>query len=99
MKCKPNSQSVIFNNEEYFKILKFDCSVIDLETINGSGYFTVLPVSTHSKIQVLKNKVHTTFSICDDWGKVNTMVIPNYMDEEIKIAEECAEKINKAYKV
>lgn len=98
MKDKSNSQSVIFNNEEYYKILKFDCSIVDLETINGGGYFTVLPVSTHSKVEVHKDETHTIFSITDDWGKANTMIIPNFMHEEIAIAVTASDKINKAYK-
>lgn len=98
MKGETNSRSVIFNNEEYFKILKFDCSVVDLENINGGGYFTVLPVSTHSKVEILKDVTQTTFKITDDWGKVNTMSIPNFMHKEITTATESAEKINKAYK-
>lgn len=98
MEGKVNSQSVIFNNKEYFKILKFDCSVVDLETANGGGYFTVLPASTHSKVEVRTDKTHTTFNITDDWGKANTMVIPNFMHEEIAIAIMASDKINKAYK-
>lgn len=98
MKKKFNPQAVIFNNEEYFKIIKFDCNVVDLAHKEGGGYFTVLPVSTRSKVEVKKDDTHTNFIITDDWGKVHIMLIPNFMNDEIAIAIKGAEKINKDFK-
>jgi hypothetical protein len=92
------NKSVIFNNEEYFKIIKFDCNVVDLSYKEGGGYFTVLPVSTHSKVEINKDNNRTTFIITDDWGKVHVMLIPNFMNEEIATAIKSAEKINQAFK-
>lgn len=37
---------IIFEGQEYSEIIKFDCTVINLRTAKGRGYFTALPISS-----------------------------------------------------
>lgn len=85
---------LIFQGYEYIKILKSDCIVVHLTNKAGGEYYTSLPVSTHSKVEIIEGKKFVSFKITDDWGKVRLFDIPIRMQNEINIAKEAAAKIN-----
>jgi hypothetical protein len=92
-----SQQSVIFEGVEFYKINKFDCVVIDLQTPRGGRYATVLPVSSRSRVSVLDTPLNTSFTIADDWGKEWYIVIPAFMKCEIEAAKAGATKVNSQY--
>lgn len=94
-----NRQSVSFDGKEFYKIILFDCVVVDLETPHGSRYMTVLPVSSKSRVSYYETPGFTSFTIVDDWGKEWLMIIPAFMKIEIEKAKAGAEKVNSNYKM
>jgi hypothetical protein len=97
MKNENNSQSVIFSGQQFYKILQFDCKTVKLQNQFGGTLFTSLPISTNSKVEVKADNWYTTFNIIDDWGKLHTLRIPNFMKTEIENAILGANKINNDY--
>lgn len=83
-----------YNGNQFDKINKFDCRVIDLD-----NFFTCLPISsaefrakhpTKAKVEIIQNDRFTIFLITDDWGDTKSVRIPNTMQAEIQKARQAA---------
>lgn len=90
---------IIWEDEVYSKIIRFDCHIVELETKYGGGYFTVIPISppeyrkhtpTKARVVIEDDGGYTTFKIYCDWGQCHLMQIPNEMVEAIEMGRQGA---------
>lgn len=95
---------IIFEGQEYQKIHKFDCTVLNFQTAKGCGYCTVLPISPKeyreeqtkagrtmkAKVEIIEYLHFIGFEITDDWGKIHSVTISKDMPGEIVTAKESA---------
>lgn len=91
---------IIFEDEIFIEIEKFDCISLGLKRAGGGSYFTVFPISPkehrakHQNIQanveIKQTKDFTVFYITDDWGTIHTVQITNDHKKEIEAAIQLA---------
>lgn len=93
-----NTLKILWDNEEWDRIIMFDGITVHLTNEFGGGYITHLAVSdlsfrtnfpNHDKafVEIQSDVLYTHFIISDDYGKKRTMSIPNTLSEEINTAK------------
>lgn len=89
------TDKIMWEDQEYDYILKFDGKIVELGYKEGGSYFTCLAISpieyrktnpTKAKASVTKFDNVTIFDISDDWGEWHRMVIPNSLASIIERA-------------
>jgi hypothetical protein len=89
-----------YNGMKFDSIRTFDCITLSFSGGTGGNYTTCLPISDKqwreqeiakgrnmkAKVEVKNKGTYTQFNITDDWGTIETVIIDNIHDNEIKHA-------------